>query len=187
MNVLETDTTGTSTVNFVREGIKIGLINGLFALVLMFGSYFISFDTFVNTQFITGFIPYMIIVLVIYGFQLRKRNGNYLAFKEGLQYAFVSYVVATLLIAIGTYILFNLVDKNLTEKVFTASLEKTRSMMERMGAPEDQINKTLDDAMKGKKETNFKNIFLGMGSDLIWSFVKSLVIALFIRREKPAI
>lgn len=187
MNDLETGITNTGTINFVREGIKIGLINGLFALVLMYGSYFIGFDTFVNTQFITGFIPYMIIVLILYGFQLRKRNGNFLAFKEGLQYAFVSYVIAAVLIAIGTYVLYNIIDKNLTEKVFDASIEKTRNMMERMGAPEDQITKTLDDAMKGKKETNLKNIFLGTGWDLIWSFVKSLIIALIIRREKPAL
>lgn len=187
MNVLETESAGASTVNFIREGVKIGLINGLFGLLLMYGSYFISFDTFVNTQFITGFIPYMIIVLIIYGFQLRKRNGNFLAFKEGLQYAFVSYIIAALLIAIGTYILYNVIDKNLTERVFDASIEKTRHMMERMGAPEEQITKTLDDTAKGKKETNLKNIFLGTGWDLIWSFVKSLIIALIIRREKPAL
>lgn len=166
-------------INFIKEGVKIGLINGAIALLLMYGSYFAGLDAFVTTQFIARFIPYMMIILIVYGFQLRKRNGDYLAFKEGLQYSFMSYVVVALLMAIGTYILFNLVDKDLTQKSFAVSLER----LDKMGMKEEEIERAI-----GKREdqkTDFRNIFLGTGFGLIWDFVVSLIVAVIIRREKP--
>ena len=125
----------------------------------------------------------MMIILIIYGLQLRKRNGGYLAFKDGIKYSFMSYVIVAVLVAIGTYILFNLIDKDLTQKSFDLSLEKMKSTFTNMGMKEDEIEKAM-----GKREaqkTDFPTIFLGTGFGLIWDFVVSLIVALIIRREKP--
>jgi hypothetical protein len=166
-------------INFIREGVKIGLINCAIALLLMYGSYFAGMDAFVNEQFISKFIPYMMIILIIYGFQLRKRNGGYLAFKEGLQYSFMSYVIVALLMAIGTYVLFNIIDKELTRKVYDAMMIKMTSM----GMKPEELEKVM-----GKREdqqTGVRTIFFGTGTGLIWDFVISLIVAIIIRREKP--
>ena len=166
-------------INFIREGVKIGLVNGAIALLLMYGSYFAGLESFVNVQFYARFVPYMMVILIIYGFQLRQRNGGYLVFKDALQYSFMSYVIVALLMATGTYILFNLVDKDLTQKSFDFSLAKLKGM----GMKEDEIGKLL-----GKKEdqtTGFGTIFLGTGFGLIWDFVVSLIVTIIIRREKP--
>ncbi|ANE49375.1 DUF4199 domain-containing protein [Flavisolibacter tropicus] len=176
----------TPLVDFKREGIKIGIINGLFAMILMYGSYFMGMDTFMNQQYISAFLPYMIIVLLIAGFQLRKKNGGYLSFKEAIKFTFVSYVIAAVIIALGTYILFNLIDKDLTEKTFKLGIEKSRALMERMGASDDEVEKTIGKLEKQKAETGVQNIILGTGMELIWAFVKSLLISLVIRKEKPA-
>ena len=177
---METFSQEVRPVNFIREGVKIGLINGAIALLLMYGGYFAGLDAFVTVQFISKFIPYMMVILIIYGLQLSKRNGGYLAFKEGLQYSFMSYVVVALLVAIGTYILFNLVDKNLTEKSFDLSIER----LNKMGMKEEEIERAI-----GKREdqnTGGARIFLGTGFGLIWDFVLSLIVTIIIRREKPA-
>jgi membrane-bound ClpP family serine protease len=173
-----------SSINFIQEGVKIGLINGVFALLLLYGSYFMGLDTFVSVQFFANFIPYMIIILVIYGIQLRKRNGNYLAYKDALQFTFLSYVVAAILLAIGTYILYNVVDKDLTRKSFDLTIEKTRRLMENMTADQDKVDQQIDKLRESAKETNLKNIFLGVGLGLIWDFIKSVLISLIIRKEK---
>jgi len=173
-------------VDIKREGIKVGIINGLIALTLMYGSYYMGMDVFINQQYLNTFLPYMIIVLLITGFQLRKKNGGYLSFKQAMQFTFMSYVIAAILIAIGTYILFNLIDKDLTEKSFVLGLEKTRALMERMGASDEEIERTLERMENEKTETGFKTILLGTGLGLIWDFVKSLLISLIIRKEKPA-
>jgi hypothetical protein len=182
----EQGSTPASTVNFVQEGIKIGLLNGIFALLLIYVPYFMGMNTFVNVQFVANFLPYMIAVLLIKGFQLRKQNGGYLAFKEGLQFAFVSYVIAAILVAVGTYILYNVIDKDLTQKMFDITIEKTRTMMEKLNMPEDKIDEAIADAQSKKQETGLKNIILGTGLGLIWDFVKSILVTLIIRKEKPA-
>jgi hypothetical protein len=174
---------GQRPINFIKEGVKIGVINGAIALLLMYGSYFAGLDTFVDVQFYTRLIPYMMIILIIYGFQLRKRNGGYLAFKEALQYSFMSYVIVGVLVAISTYILFNLVDKDLTQKSFELSLEKMKSTFSSLGMKEEDIDKAIGN--KEAQKTNLATIFLGTGMGLIWDFVVSLIIALIIRREKP--
>jgi hypothetical protein len=183
MEVFNSEQTVQPGANFIREGVKIGLINGVIALLLMYGSYFAGLDTFVTVQFISRFIPYMMIILIVYGFQLRKRNDGYLAFKEGLQYSFMSYVIVAVLVGIGTYILFNLVDKDLTQKSFDLSLAKMKSTFMNMGMKEEEIEK----AMGGKQaqKTDIATIFLGTGFGLIWDFIVSLIVALIIRREKP--
>ena len=183
MDVLNSEQTVQPQINFVREGIKIGLINGAIALLIMYGSYFAGLDAFVTAQFFSRFIPYMMIILIVYGFQLRKRNGGYLAFKDGLRYSFMSYVIVALLVGIGTYILFNLVDKDLTQKSFDLSLEKMKQAFSNMGMNEEEIDKAM-----GKKEvqkTDFGTIFLGTGMGLIWDFIVSVIVTLIIRREKP--
>jgi hypothetical protein len=183
MEVFSSDQSNQPQVNFIREGVKIGLINGAIALLLMYGSYYAGLDTFVTVQFISRFIPYMMIILIIYGFQLRIRNGGYLTFRDALKYSFMSYVVVAVMVAIGTYILFNLIDKDLTQKSFDLSMEKMKSTFTNMGMKEEEIEKAM-----GKKEsqkTDFPTIFLGTGFGLIWDFVVSLLISLIIRREKP--
>jgi hypothetical protein len=184
MEAFNSEQTILPQINFIKEGVKMGFINGVIALVLMYVSYYAGMDVFVDTQFISGFVPYMIVILIVYGFQLRKKNGGYLSFKDGIQYAFMSYVIVTIVIALGTFVLFNVIDKNLTQKTFDLSLEKTRKLMQGMGAKQEDIDKQLESI--GAKGTGAKNFILGIGLDLIWSFVKSLLITLIIRREKPA-
>jgi hypothetical protein len=172
-------------VNFIREGLKIGLINGAFALLIMYTTYYMGLDTYVNVQMYANFVPYMIIILIVYGLQLRKRAGGFLAFKEAIQFTFFSYVIAAVVIAIGTYVLYNIIDKDLTQKSFQLGLEKTRSFMQRMGAPQEEIDKALENAKKGPGDTGLGTILMGTGMGLIWDFVKSLLISLIIKKEKP--
>jgi len=175
-------------VNFIREGLIIGLINGGVALLLLFGSYSMGLNTFVDVQFITGFIPYMFLVVLLNGFRLRKKNGGYLALKEALQYGFMSYVVAAIMVAIGTYILYNLVDPTLTQTAFDIQKEKTVRTMRSLNLSTKELDEELAKISKKKPETTgFKTIFLGLGIDLIWHFLKSFLIAFIIRREKPIV
>ncbi|MDB5197542.1 MAG: hypothetical protein JWP88_1913, partial [Flaviaesturariibacter sp.] len=82
-------------VDFKKEGLKYGLLNGVLGLCLMYGTYYISFDAFTKMQFIGRFIPYMMLILVLAGLQIRKRNGGYLPFKDAIKFTFLSYVISS--------------------------------------------------------------------------------------------
>ena len=63
-------------------------------------------------------------------------------------------------------------------------LEKTRAMMEKFGASEEDIEKTMASSAESMKKTGLKEILMGTGLGLIWDFVKSLLLTLVIRKEE---
>ncbi len=172
-------------VNVVNEGLKYGIIGGLLFLLINFGAWGIgSTATFVSVISISSFIPYVIIILIVMGLKLRKAYDNLLTFKDALKFAFVAYLIIALTEAVGNYVLYNFLDHDLTAKVFEISREKALKMMQKFGASDQQV----DDAMKKMdgeaKQTTFKTVFLGLGLAIVWNFVKSLLIALVIRKEE---
>jgi hypothetical protein len=170
--------------NVVNEGYKYGAICGLLAVVLMYGSWAMGLNTFVAFQFYTNFIPYMIIIIIVGGLQVRKQNGGILPYSQALKFSFLCYVVVAVITAIATYILYNVIDKELGPKSMQVAMEKTRAMMEKFGASEDDIAKAMARTEEGSKETTLGRILLGTGLFLIWDFCKSLLISLVIRKEE---
>ena len=75
-------------VNIINEGAKYGLICGLTAVLIMFGSWAAGLSTFTTVQFYTAFTPYMLVIILLGGFQLRKQNEGYLSFAESLKFKF---------------------------------------------------------------------------------------------------
>src|SRR6478609_1380153 len=144
-------------VNVVNEGIKWGCINGLIAVLIMYGSWAAGINTFVSVSFWANFCPYMIVILIIAGIQLKKQNEGLLPFSQALKFTFLSYVIVAVIGALGTYILYNLIDKDLTMKSVEAGIAKTQSMMEKFGAKEEDIEKTI----KSMREEGTKGTGLG--------------------------
>jgi hypothetical protein len=64
--------------------------------------------------------------------------------------------VAAVIIAIATYVLYNIIDETLTEKSAQIGLEKTRAMMEKFGASEEDIEKTMASSAESMKKTGLK-------------------------------
>lgn len=170
-------------VNISKEAVKYGTIGGLLSLVVMYGGWAAGLDTFVSVRFISSFIPYVLLVFIFAGISVRKQNDNLLTFAQALKFSFLAYVIAELIFAVGTYVLFNLIDAELAQKTLVIAMEKTQKFMEDIGAKAEDIEKSLERTRDSSKDMNFKNIFLGMGIYLIWDFVLSLLAAVIIRRE----
>ncbi len=56
--------------------------------------------------------------------------------------------------------------------------------MEKFGAAEEDIEKTMASSAESMKQTGLKEILMGTGLGLIWDFVKSLLLTLVIRKEE---
>lgn len=184
---LDSGTTDNSS-RIKAYALRIGLIIGLIELAMLFGSYYYSMDLFLFViQVVTRWIPYALLTLLITGLTLRKNLGGFLSLKEGLQFAFLAYVISAVMLALGTYILYNYIDKDLTAKSIEIGIERTRAVMTANGDPQSDINSEIEKIRSTKESTGLKNIILGLGLDLIFNFVKSMLIALGIRRERPVL
>jgi hypothetical protein len=141
-------------------------------------------DTFLSVKVISRFIPYIIILLLFGALTLRKKRGNYLTLKEGLQFAFLAYIIAELMSAAGTYILYNVTDPELTRKSLALGEERTREMLEKLNTPKNEIDQEIAKIRKGSQTTGLKQIIMGMGYELIFDFLKSMIIAFLMKRER---
>jgi hypothetical protein len=168
-------------------GLKFGILAGLVEAGLMYGSYYAGMDTFITVQVVSRFIPYTILILLFAGISLRKKRGGYLTLKEALQFAFLAYVISELIVGAGTYLLYNVIDKDLTAKSIEIGAQRTRTMMEKISAPEADINDAVAKIRGSKERTGMKQIFLGLGYSLIFDFVKSMLIAFVIKKEKKTL
>jgi hypothetical protein len=183
VNTLENESLANSA-QVKRYGLKFGLIAGLIELALMYGSYYGGMDTFLSVKVVSRFIPYTLILLLLGALSLRKKRSNYLTLKEGLQFAFLAYIIAELMSAAGTYILYNMIDPELTRKSLTLGAERTRIMLEKLNTPKAEIDQEIAKIRAGNETTGLKQIVMGMGYELIFDFMKSMIIAFLMKRER---
>jgi hypothetical protein len=171
--------------NNIKQGVTYGIVGGLIFLALLFGLWAVgSVENFVAVTGVTTLIPYLFIILLVVGFKLRKDNGGLYSFKEALQFTFVAYVVFALIEALGNYVLYALVDPDMTAKVMEISIAKTLQMMEKFGASEAQIEDTVKRMQAEPKITSFKQVFLGLGLAIVFNFVKALILSIIIKKNE---
>jgi hypothetical protein len=171
--------------NNIKQGVTYGIIGGLIFLVLSFGLWAVgSVENYVAVTGVTTFIPYLFIILLVVGFKLRKDNGGLYSFKDALQFTFVAYVVFAVMEAVGNYVLFAIVDPDMTAKVLEISVTKTLQMMEKFGASEAQIDEAVKRIQAEPKVTSFKQVFLGLGMSLVFNFVKALILSVIVKKNE---
>ena len=171
--------------NNIKQGVTYGIVGGLIFLALSFGLWAVgSVENYVAVTGVTTFIPYLFIILLVVGFKLRKDNGGLYSFKEALQFTFVAYVVFALIEAVGTYVLYALVDPEMTAKVIEIAIAKTMQMMEKFGASEAQIEETIKKMQAEPKVTSFKQVFLGLGLAIVFGFIKALVLSIIVKKNE---
>lgn len=170
----------------LRQSIIAGVIGGLIYSILSFGTYYTSMKSFAGFSFAFSLIPVVLVIILILGFKLRKKLGGYVSFKEVLQYALVAYLIYEIIVAIITYILFIVIDPLLTQKLYDTSIHTSVDFMKNMGATQAQIDETIAKARKNSPETGVGTIVKGIAWSLIWDFVKSLLIAWIVKKDRPA-
>jgi hypothetical protein len=171
--------------NNIKHGITYGIVGGLIFLALSFGLWAMgSVENYVAVTGVTTFIPYLFIILLVVGFKLRKDNGGLYSFKDTLQFTFVAYVIYSIIESIGTYVLFALVDPDMTAKVIEIAIAKAVQMMEKFGAPEAQIEETIKRMQAEPKVTSFKQVFLGLGLAIVFGFIKALVLSVIVKKNE---
>jgi len=166
--------------------IRFGIIAGLLFSALYFGCWAAGIKTFSSFLIWYTWLPVIFVLVLVGAFQRRKQLGGYMTFKEGLMFAFLAYVIYELFYALTTIILFKWIDPEAQQKVLIEIMDTTRSMMEKFGASDSQIDDALKRAQDDSEKTySYGQIALGFGLALIYDFIKSLIIALISQRKKP--
>lgn len=96
---------------------------------------------------------------------------------------FLTIFIGTFIGLLFSFLLFNVVDPAASETLTELTMESTRSMMERFGAPEDQINEALRN-MQDNNQFSLVNQLKGYAFQLVLYALLGLIVSLIVREKE---
>lgn len=164
-------------------GLTYGVISGLASVIFSLVLYLGGIKWFVSPVAYLGFVV-PIIIAVLAGIKQKKLNEGYLDFSAALKVTFTTFVIGTFISILFSYVLFNFIDVSFREALTQETANKTQEMMHKFGASQEQIDKAIEEMMKGNNYT-FGKQMLGAAFTCIFWFIVSAIIAAVIKKKKP--
>jgi len=180
------DTLTPSANSWIADAAKKGAILGVI-------------HVFIHLIFYIGFpgglsgFTYLFIVLgvniaygIIQGVQWRREIGGYMSYGAAFKYIFVLLIVNGL-VGVIYMTIFLFAVPSYPEQMADAQLQNQIYWAEKFGAPESAIADMEDKFDKKETTERFghKGILIGFAFVLIFYALGALIIALFVRRNKP--
>lgn len=169
----------------VEIGAKYGIISGLLMAIITFILYAVDpllmFQLWLNAVY----FGIMVVCMVLAVRDYRQQLGGYLSFKQALQPAFVTTIIMALVSSLVTYLLYNFIDPNLSSLLKEWTMEFTYDMMESMNAPEEVLEKAMNDLEKEDFTFGIAKISQGMIFSIIAGFILASIVAAIMKRKKP--
>lgn len=168
---MENQTTTTKVA--LKWGIIIGICSVVFStLIMVLGM--------VGNQAI-GFVAYIIIGIGVFMAMnaYKKENNGFMSYGQGLGIGALMAAVSGLLSSAYSFVYMKFIDPSVMDQIF----KKAEADMEKKGLSPEQI----DQAMEMSK------VFMSPGAMFVWGvvgsillgFVFSLIIAAFVKKDKP--
>jgi hypothetical protein len=126
-----------------------------------------------------------IAIAIFAGLEARKQQGGYISFKEVLKPVFTAFIIGTAFITVYQYILYKYIDPSLVGALKDNLLESTEKWMHKFKAPQEEIDKQLDELSKTDFNVGIKKSFMDFLKGIIFYFAVAAIIALILRK-KPA-
>lgn len=165
-----------------RSGLMLGLISIIVALVI----YLLNGALFANFWVGIGILLLSLALVVVFGISFRNTIGGFISFKHAFLYSLVLLLVAGLVGQVFNYLLFNVIDPELTGVVTDAALENTESIMEKFNAPPDEIDKALDRTEKQmENQYSLAGIAKGYLIAIVIYGIISLITGAIIKKRNP--
>ena len=170
-------TTKSSSVNY---GLYIGAILSVWT-ILNYGIG--NLELLVNFWINLLITPVLIISIgVISTLKAKKIQGGYINFKEAFTSYFITVVVGFVLSTLISYLIFNVIDTAAGLELIDIATEKTVKMMERFGAPSDQI--ALQVAEIENQDKGLQAQILQVFQGIVMFSVVGLIVALIVKKSE---
>jgi len=165
-------------------GIKYGIIAGIVYILLILIRYlFLDY----NPMIFTGamLISYIIIIVffIMAAIERKKELGGYADLKDLFAPVFIVILFAEVCYAVFNYIYLNFIDPDF----FNHFMQTTMEYVKKMGGSTDAISKQMDkmEAQNAEK-MSVLHALMGLGMWIIIDSVIGILIALIIRKPRPA-
>jgi hypothetical protein len=184
---METENTSSNNKVLINYALRWGAIMGMTILIIQLMVYLLSKSSLVSfTYGIVNFVLQVIILVVaVYMYRKNITNGL-LSFKEGFTIVMLIFAGSALINSVFQFLLYNVIDPELSTYIYERTLEMTTNMMEKFGAPEEEIEKAIEkinpEDLKLTAQRLVTNYFFSL---LFGVFFAVIIAAIF--RKKPQI
>lgn len=171
--------------NFKDERLKYGLYCGLFGIIFTLVIYLIDFK--LNLEWHIGLINLAatIIFLVVGTIKRRRQTGGYMSYGAAMVSCLNIFMVATLVSLSFYNLLIGVIDTDLQEVIKNGTLEKMEKTFSSFNMPQDQIDQAMSNIEAQDYTPSLLNFFKQFFGSLAMGLVISLILAIFLRKEKP--
>lgn len=165
--------------------LKYGIIYGLASIVLSLLTYYVFPQGMIVTiVMVFVSIAIGIYILLLAGKEQRRLNGNVLPFSEAVKTTFLSGMVGVVISTLFSIILLNLIDSGLSDRLTEMTIDSTRSMMEKLNLPEEEIEKAMEDIEENAANAySTGKLLLSMVMNSVWILILSLIVSAIIKRD----
>lgn len=174
-------------MNKFSTPLRYGAIGFFTMCILSFVSYFFYrqlFGSFTMQMFIgLLFFGISIFIPIWGGITFRREQGGVISFKDAFLAVFIIYAVSSLGSCAMQYLIPNVIDTEYPEQILQLVKETTADSMERFGAPDEQIEKTMKDFTLEKFKPGLLQTAKTYSYYLLFGMALSLLIAVFIKRN----
>ena len=174
------------SVSLKNHVIKWGLIVGAVSITLTILLYVLDYTLMVQLKTLFVMLLIYLGITIYAGIDYRNGVGGFLPYGKAFVHGFLVLAVSALVATIFNFVLYNVIDTELPQKLTDASLENTREMMVSFGAPEEAIDKAIEEG-RGRTESQFTitGQLIGLASILFFSAIMALISAIFVKKNQP--
>jgi F0F1-type ATP synthase assembly protein I len=173
-----------SAVNIQPVVVKWGLISAGFGIIfqLLFSMFGMSNLLLMFLMLIIGLIIGIYILVLAVRADRDEQLGGYATFKRVFLVAFLVMLISIVITQVFNFLYMNYINPSAAD----ATLEATRSMMEKMGANEDDLEKALEKAAAQIEESKKPAaIFMSLIKSSIVGAIFAAIFGAIMKKEKP--
>lgn len=168
-----------------KNGITFGFILGLFSVLFTTAIYVIDLKLFTSWWIGLFSIAVAILIGIVLEIKTKKDLNGIFPFKDAFTVYFIAALIGSFLSTVYNYVLFNIIDPGAKETLKEITLKYTSEMMEKFGAPADQVS----EAMKKVGETDnysLGHMFFGLAIVLVLQAIFGLILAAIFKSKSPS-
>lgn len=171
-----------TNASFRKSATNYGLVLGGILAVVIALLYAISLDSL--TKWWLGVILFLtaMVIGVVSVAKSKSILGGFISFKEAFTSYFITISLGLFISVIVSIIIFTVIDPGAAEYLNEQVIEITRSMMERFGAPQAEIEKALA-KLEGKNNYGIGQQLQSFAIQLVFYSVFGLLIALIMKKK----